>query len=171
MEKVRRVNFDYSAATPVDPEVLKAMVPFFTEMYGNPSSSHYMGKLAKETFSAAQNSVGKIIGAKNPKSEIYFTSSPTESNNLALSGVAFKNRKRGNHIVISAIEHISVINISKYLERNGFHVTRIPVDCHGIVNIGALRDSITEKTILSSIMLANNEIGTVQPIDEIGKIT
>ncbi|MFQ6135281.1 MAG: cysteine desulfurase family protein, partial [Nitrososphaerales archaeon] len=167
----RHINFDYAAGYPVDPEVLESMVPYFSERYGNPSSLYALGVEARAAFAEAQSRVGELVGAESPEREIFFTSGATESNNLALKGYAFRNRRKGNHIIISSIEHISTINISKYLERNGFTVTRIPVDKFGVVDIDTLRDAITDETILVSIIYANNEIGTIEPIREIGKLT
>lgn len=171
MDTPHHINFDYAAGYPVDPEVFKAMAPYFTERYGNPSSLYALGVEAREAFAEAQIRVSELVGAESPEREIFFTSGATESNNLALKGYAFRNRRKGNHIITSSIEHISTINITKYLERNGFTVTRIPVDKYGVIKIDALKASITDETILVSIMYANNELGTVEPISEVGKIT
>ncbi len=171
MSTPRPINFDYAAGYPVDPDVLKDMTPYFSEKYGNPSSLYALGVDARTAFAKAQTQVGELIGAESPEREIFFTSGATESNNLALKGYALRNKRKGNHIIISSIEHISVTNISKYLERNDFTVTRIPTDKFGVINVEELRAKITDKTILVSVMYANNEIGTIQPIRDIGRIT
>lgn len=171
MSNSSRVNFDYAAAYPVDPKVLEYMLPYFSEKYGNPSSMYSLGAGAREAFAEAQRRVADLVEAASPDQEIFFTSGATESNNLALKGYAFRNRRKGDHIVISSIEHISVINIVKYLERNGFKVTRVPVDKFGVVDVDALRSALTEGTILVSVIYANNELGTIEPIREIGEIT
>ena len=166
----RRVNLDYSSGMPVDPEVFEAMKPYFIEKYGNPSSLHYLGAEARKALEDAYVKVGGLIGAELPDREICFTSGATESNNLAIKGVALRNRKKGDHVVISAIEHISVINTTKYLQRLGFRVTKVPVDSYGTVDVKALESSLTQGTVLASITYANNEIGTIQLIKEIGRI-
>jgi cysteine desulfurase len=166
----RRVNFDYSSGMPVDPEVFESMKPYFTEKYGNPSSLHYLGAEARKALEDAYVKVGGLIGAELPDREICFTSGATESNNLAIKGVALRNRKKGDHIVISAVEHISVINTAKYLQRLGFRVTKVPVDSYGRVDVKAFESSLTQGTVLASITYANNEIGTIQPIKEIGRM-
>ncbi len=170
MNILRRINFDYAAGRPLDPDVLKSMIPYFSEMYGNPSSLHILGLEARDALVKAQQKLGSLIGAESPEQEIFFTSGATESNNLALKGYTFRNRGKGKHIIISSIEHISIINITKYLQRNGFLITRIPVDEFGVVDIKKLKEAITDGTILISIMYANNELGTIEPIQEIGKI-
>ncbi|MCL4436007.1 MAG: cysteine desulfurase [Thaumarchaeota archaeon] len=166
----RRINFDYAAGYPVDPEVLETMLPYFSEKYGNPSSLHTLGGEVRGPLTQAQTQVGELIGAESPDKEIFFTSGATESNNLALKGFGFRNQRKGDHIIISSIEHISTINIAKYMKRTGFNVTMIPVDKYGVVNLNALEKAITDKTILISIMYANNELGTIQPIREAGRI-
>lgn len=160
---------DYGAGMPLDPRVLKAMKPYFFERYGNPSSSHSFGNWAKEALFASREKVAHMVSAEKPR-EIIFTSGGTESNNLALKGAALRNRTKGNHIITTAIEHMSVINICKYLQKEGYEVSYIPVNKQGIVDIEKLKEAITDKTILISVMYANGEIGTIQPIREIGKL-
>jgi cysteine desulfurase len=171
LSKLKHINFDYAAGYPTDPDVIKSMTPYFFEKYGNPSSLYFLGEQAREAIIISQKRIGELIGNESPEREIFFTSGATESNNLALKGYSFRNKRKGNHIIISSIEHISIINIAKYLEKNGFIITYIPVDQYGQVNISKIKESITDKTILVSIIFANNEIGTIQPISEIGKIT
>jgi len=166
---MRRVYFDHAAAMPVDPRVAETMAPYFTEIWGNPSSLHSFGREAKEALEEARKKVADLIGARK-KEEIIFTSGGTESNNLALKGVAYRNREKGNHIITTRIEHISVLNTCKYLEKNGFKVTYLPVDNFGSIDIERLEKEISDKTIIISVMYANGEIGTIQPIKEIGKI-
>ena len=170
MDENHQINLDYTASYPLDPKVLESMLPYFSERYGNPSSLYAPGSVARIAFSESQKKVGELINAESPEREIFFTSGATESNNLAMKGFALRNKRKGNHVIISSIEHISIINIAKYLERNDFKVSYIPVDKFGIVNLSKLKESITDKTILTSIMYANNELGTIQPINEIGKI-
>jgi cysteine desulfurase len=160
---------DYGAGMPLDPIVLETMKPYFFESYGNPSSSHSFGNSAKEALAASREQVARLVGAEKPR-EILFTSGGTESNNLALKGAAFRNRKKGKHIITTAIEHMSVINICKYLQKEGYDVTFVPVNKQGVVEIELLKEAITEKTILISVMYANGEIGTIQPIREIGNL-
>lgn len=171
MSSVRHINFDYTAGYPVEPDVLETMMPFFSEKYGNPSSLYAIGNIARNALSESHIKIGELINAESPEREIFFTSGATESNNLALKGFALRNKQKGNHIIISSIEHISTINIAKYLERNGFKISYIPVDKFGVINLDEFKNAITEKTILASIMYANNELGTIQPINQIGKIT
>ena len=165
---VRSIYLDHSSTTPVDPAVAEAMYPFFSDKYGNPSSLYTKGREAKKAMEEARQKVADLIGAK--KEEVFFTGSGTESDNLAIKGIAYKNREKGNHIITSSIEHHAVLNTCKYLEKQGFDVTYLPVDNEGLVNPNDVENAITKKTILISIMHANNEIGTIQPIAEIGKI-
>ena len=159
---------DYAATTPVDPRVVKAMLPYFSEKFGNTMSLHSFGQEAKEALEESREVIADLIGAK-PK-EIIFTSSATESNNTALKGIAFANRKKGNHIIISPIEHDCVIESAKWLESQGFEVTRLKVGKFGLVDPADVKKAIKKDTILVSVMHANNEIGTIEPIEEIGKI-
>jgi cysteine desulfurase len=162
---------DYHATTPVDPRVLEAMLPYFNDKFGNAASrSHVFGWTAEEAVSRSREEIAKLIGANNPK-EIVFTSGATESDNLAIKGVAELYKDKGNHIITSVIEHKAVLDTCKRLEKQGYDVTYLPVDHEGLVSPDDVAKAITDKTILVSIMLANNEVGTVQPIAEIGKIT
>lgn len=160
---------DNGAGMPLDAKVFKAMKPYFMDDYGNASSSHSSGNIAKTAIEASREKVAQLVGAQKPR-EIIFTSGGTESNNLAIKGVAYRNRDKGNHIITTVIEHMSVINICKYLQKQGFEVTYVPVDKQGVVDLEKLKDAITDKTILISVMYANGEIGTVQPISEVGKL-
>jgi len=159
---------DHSATTPVDPAVAEAMAPYFSEKFGNPSSLYTIGREARRAIEEARQKVADLIGAK--KEEIIFTGSGTESDNLAIKGLAYKNRKKGDHIITSSIEHHAVLHTCKYLEAQGFRVTYLPVSNQGLVNPADVEKAITPKTILITIMHANNEIGTIQPIEGIGKI-
>lgn len=163
-----KIYLDYAATTPVDPRVLKAMLPFFSEKFGNTMSLHSLGQEAKEILEESREKVANFIGAK--LEEIIFTSSATESNNLALKGIAFAHRERGNHIIISAIEHPCILESARWLETQGFQITKIKVDKYGLVDPEDVKKAIKKETILVSIMHANNEIGTIEPIEEIGKI-
>ncbi len=164
----RQVYMDHSATTPVDPLVVEAMLPFFSEKFGNPSSLYTIGRQARRAIEESRQKVADLIGAK--KEEIIFTGSGTESDNLAIKGIAYRNRKKGDHIITSSIEHHAVLHTCKYLETQGFKVTYMPVDKEGLVNPKDVEKAITSQTILITIMHANNEIGTIQPIEEIGKI-
>jgi len=165
----RRVYMDYGAAMPLDPRVIEAMMPYFTQVYGNPSSVHSLGQEPRRTLEDSRGKVAQLVGAKNP-AEIVFTSGATESNNLAIKGIAYRNRNKGNHIITTTIEHMSVLNPCKSLGKEGFEITYVPVDRQGVVNLEKLEEAINDKTILISVMYANGEIGTIQPIKEIGKI-
>ena len=164
----RQVYMDHSATTAVDPAVREAMLPYFSERFGNPSSLYSIGRQARRAVEEARQKVADLIGAK--KEEIIFTGSGTESDNLAIKGIAYKNRKKGDHIITSSIEHHAVLHTCKYLEAQGFKVTYLPVSKEGLVNPADVEKAITPQTILITIMHANNEIGTIQPIEEIGKI-
>jgi len=166
---LRKVYMDYGAGMPLDSRVFEAMKPYFFEDYGNPSSSHSYGNVARTAVEASREKVAQLVAAEKPQ-EIIFTSGGTESNNLAIKGVAYRNREKGNHIITTAIEHISVINICKFLQKQGFEVTYVPVDKQGVVDIEKLKEAVNDKTILISVMYANGEIGTIQPISEIGKL-
>ncbi len=160
---------DHTAGMPVDSRVIEVMMPYFTPKCGNPSSVHSWGNEARKALEDARSKIVALVGAKKPE-EIFFTSGGTESNNLAIKGVAYRNKDRGNHIVTTAIEHMSVINPCKALMKEGFDVTFVPVDRHGVVDIQDLEKAMTEKTVLVSVMYANGEIGTIEPIKEIGEM-
>ncbi|MGP8023119.1 MAG: cysteine desulfurase NifS [Methanobacterium sp.] len=159
---------DHSATSPVDIEVFNAMKPYFVESYGNASTLYSLGREARRAMESSREKVASIIGANTD--EIIFTSGGTESDNIAIKGTAYRFKRRGNHIITSNIEHPAVDETCKYLEKNGFEVTYLPVEKDGIVNSSDLEDAITDKTILITVMHANNEIGTIQPISEIGEI-
>lgn len=163
---------DYAATTPVDKEVLNEMLPYFKEKYGNASSIHSFGRDAFDAIEKAREQVAEIINSTSD--EIIFTSGGTESNNLAIKGIAYRNKDKrktkGPHIITSAIEHPAVLEPCKHLEKQGFHVEFLPVDKYGFINPSELENKISENTFLITIMFANNEIGTIQPIEEIGKI-
>lgn len=160
--------FDHAATTGVKEAVLKEMLPYFNIEYGNPSSIYGIGRRAKRAIEEAREKVAKVINAK--PNEIYFTGCGSESDNLAIKGIARAMREKGNHIITSKIEHHAVLNSCKSLEQEGFVVTYLNVDEKGLINLQELKDSITDKTVLITIMTANNEIGTIQPIEKIGKI-
>jgi len=166
---VKRIYMDCGAGVPVDPRVLEAMRPYFTEMYGNPSSVHSFGQEAKKAIENSRKQVTDLISAEI-KDEIIFTSGATESNNLAIKGFAYRNKSKGSHIITSTIEHMSVINAFKALQKEGFSATFVPVDEYGVINIEELKKAITDQTTLISVMYANGEIGTIEPIKEIGEI-
>ena len=166
MERVR--YFDHAATTAVKDDVLKEMLPYFKESFGNASSLYSLGRKNKQAVELARNRVAHAIGCD--AKEIYFTSCGSESDNLAIKGVAHANYEKGKHIITSKIEHPAVLNTCKTLEKEGFKVTYLNVNKNGIINLQELQDSITDETILISVMFANNEIGTIQPIKEIGKI-
>jgi cysteine desulfurase len=169
MKSAKPIYLDYNATTPIDPAVLEAMLPFFKEHFGNPSSGHFYGKSAKEAVNKAREQTAKLIGAQT--SEILFTSGGTESNNHAIIGTAFANMKKGKHIITSEVEHPAVLETLQYLrERFQFKVTYLPVDKYGMVNPSHVENVITPETTIITIMHANNEVGTINPIKEIGKI-
>ena len=159
---------DHSATTPVAPPVLEAMLPYFSQTYGNASSLHSFGLEAKEALEAAREKVASLLGA-SPE-EIIFTSGGTESDNLALKGIARRNREKGKHIITTSIEHPAILETCRKLEKEGFEVTYLPVTSTGLVDLAALESAIRQETILISVMHANNEVGTIQPLEEIGKI-
>ena len=165
----RMVYMDYSAASPVDERVLAAMMPFFSDKFGNPSSLHNAGREPRKALEDARTKVGALVNAKR-KEEIIFTSNGTEASNIGIKGVAMRMKGEGMHIVTSAIEHISVLNIMKNLEKSGFEVTYVPPTGDGFVNLEVLEKAVRKDTVLVSVMYANNEIGTLQLIDEIGKL-
>ena len=166
MNKIR--YFDHAATTAVKEEVLKEMLPYFNMEYGNPSSIYSIGRRAKKAIEGARTKVAKTINC-NPK-EIYFTGCGSESDNIAIKGIAYSLRSKGNHIITTQIEHHAILNACATLEKEGFKITYLNVDSDGLINLEELKNAITEKTILISIMFANNEIGTIEPIEEIGKI-
>jgi cysteine desulfurase len=161
---------DSQSTTPVDPRVLEAMIPYFTEKFGHPASrNHPFGWEAEGGVDKAREQIAKLIGARDPK-EVVFTSGGTEAINLALKGVAEMYREKGNHIVTTTIEQRATLDVCKRLERQGFEVTYVPVGREGLVDVEAIRAALTDKTILISVMFANNEIGTIQPVAELGKL-
>ncbi|HEY1232964.1 MAG TPA: IscS subfamily cysteine desulfurase [Candidatus Binatia bacterium] len=165
------IYLDNHATTPVDPRVLAAMLPYFTEKFGNASSkNHAFGWEAEAAVDMAREQVARLMGASSPR-EIIFTSGATESDNLAIKGVAQAYRERGNHIVTCATEHKAVLDACKVLEKQGFKVTYLRVQTNGLLDLQRLEDSLTDKTILVSIMAGNNEIGTIQPVEDIGRLT
>ncbi len=165
----RTVYFDYNATTPLDPAVRDAILPFFDEFWGNPSSVHHVGRKARALLDDARDRAAKFLGAK--PSEIIFTSGGTESNNLAIFGTARLLKPKGKHLITSAVEHHAVLHCLDYLEKHeGFSVTRLPVDAEGRVSVYALKKALRADTVLVSIMAANNEIGTIQPTAELGAV-
>ena len=165
----KTIYMDNAATTPVKSEVLNEMIPMFKDNFGNPSTIYKTGKTAREKVEAAREQVAKALGAE--KNEIFFTSCGTESDNWAIKGAALEGLKNGkNHIITSKIEHHAVLHTTEFLEKHGFEVTYLNVDKNGLVNPEDLKNAITDKTCLVSIMYANNEIGTIQPVEEIGKI-
>jgi len=163
-----KVYMDYAATTPLDPRVLGAMKPYFNKKFGNTMSLYSLGLEAKQALEDSRETVSKFMNAKSE--EIIFTGSATESDNLALKGIAFANKEKGKHIITSAIEHPAILDTAKWLEKQGFEVTYLPVDKYGFIDPNQLENLIRKDTILVSIMHANNEIGTIEPISEIGKI-
>jgi len=169
MSKKKRIYFDHTAGKPVDSRVVKAMLPTMKSFYGNPSSIHSFGKEASQFLEKARKKVAELINTER-KESLIFTSGATESNNMAIKSVAYRNRAKGRHIITSRIEHMSVLNPCKYLMTEGFNVTFLPVDQYGFVDLESLNKELTDETILVSIMYANGEIGTIQPIKEISRI-
>lgn len=166
---MKRIYLDHAATTPAHSDVVSEMRLYYSDNFGNPSSIHIFGREARSAVEKAREKVAALLNAR--PEEIVFTSGGTESDNFALQGVAFANEKRGNHIITSSIEHHAILETCKFLETRGFKVTYLPVDKYGVVNPEDVKNAITDKTILVSIMHANNEIGTIQPIAEISKIT
>ncbi len=162
------IYFDHASTTAVKPQVLEAMLPYFTEKYGNASTIYSLGQESKKAIDEAREKVALALGA-NPQ-EIFFTGSGSESDNWAIKGIAYANREKGKHIITTAIEHHAILHSCQFLEKEGFEVTYIPVDKDGLVDPGQVESAIRPDTVLISVMFANNEIGTIQPIDEIGKI-
>jgi cysteine desulfurase len=165
---MRRIYLDHAATTPTHPEVVKTMLPYFTDVFGNPSSIYSCGQEARRAIEEARTKVAELIGARSE--EIVFTSGGTEADNCALNGIAYANENKGNHIITTPIEHHAVMEACKFLQRRGFRITYLPVDEYGLVDPQDVKKAITGKTILISVMHANNEVGTVEPIGEIGKI-
>lgn len=165
---MKTVYFDNSATTKTDEEVIKAMLPYLTENYGNPSSIYKIGRENKKAIEEAREKVANVLNCET--NEIYFTAGGSESDNTAIRGIAYSYKNKGNHIITSKIEHPAVLETCKQLEKEGFEVTYIGVDENGILNLEELKKAIKPTTILISIMFANNEIGTIEPIKEIGKI-
>ena len=166
---MEKIYMDNASGSPVHPKVVEAMMPFFKEGFGNPSSLHQFGRITSDAIQAARTQVANLIHAK--PNEIMFTSSGTEANNFAIKGILTSHKKRGNHIVTTQIEHFSVLNPLKSLEKSGYVVTYLPVDKYGMVNPDDVKKAITPTTTMVSIMYANGEIGTIEPIKEIGTIT
>lgn len=164
----KQVYMDYSATTYTKPEVLEEMLPFFTENFGNPSSLYSFSDKTKKAVNLARERVAKVLNAE--KNEIFFTSGGSEADNWALKGIAYANKNKGNHIITTKIEHHAILHTAQFLEKEGFRVTYLPVDEEGFVSVEDVKTAITDETILVSIMFANNEIGTIEPIKEIGKL-
>ncbi|MEG0744695.1 MAG: aminotransferase class V-fold PLP-dependent enzyme, partial [Erysipelotrichaceae bacterium] len=159
---------DYSATTPVKEEVLNAMIPYFTEFYGNPSSLYSIAAESKNALEHARHQVANLINAED--SEIFFTAGRTEADNWVLEGVSDALKAKGNHIITTKIEHHAILHTCEFLSKRGFEITYLDVDCDGLINLEELENAITDKTILISIMYANNEVGSIQPIKEIGAL-
>ena len=170
---MKKIYMDYAATTPVDKEVLNEMLPYFDKKFGNASSIHNFGLDSLDAIEKAREKVAEIIHSKSD--EIVFTSGGTESDNLAIKGIAYKKRDKrktkGNHIITCAVEHPAILETCKYLEKQGFNIDYLPVDKYGVIDLSDLEDAISENTFLVTIMFGNNEIGTVEPIESIGKIT
>ena len=165
---MRRVYFDHIASTPVNPRVMEAMLPYLNEFYGNPQSLHSFGQETASAIESAREKVAQLIEAETE--EVFFTSSGTESNNFAIKGMAFAQRAKGKNIVVSAVEHQSVLHSLKSLEKSGFSVTEVPVDHFGLVDPEDVRKAITPETILVSVLLANGEVGTIEPVAAVAKV-
>ncbi len=165
----RRVYLDHAATTYTKREVLEEMLPFFTDVYGNPSSIHVLGREARKAVDLARKRTANALKAS--PNEIFFTGGGSEADNWAIRGVAMANKNKGNHIITTSIEHHAVFHVCEFMKKHGFEVTYLPVDKYGLVDPEQVRNAITDETILVSIMFANNEIGTIEPIKEIGAIT
>ena len=165
---MRRIYLDHAATTPTRPEVVKAMLPYFTDAFGNPSSIYSYGQEARGAVEEARTKVAELFGARSE--EIIFTSGGTEADNYALKGAAYANERKGNHIITTSIEHHAVLEVCKFLEGRGLKITRLPVDKYGLVDPDDVKRAITDKTILISVMHASNEVGTIEPISKIGKM-
>jgi len=166
---MKRIYMDYAATTPMLPEVVEAMQPYFSHKYGNPSSIHSMGQEARDAVDQSRSQVAALIACK--PEDVVFTGGGTEADNHAIKGVAFAGRGKGNHIITTAVEHHAVLNACRFLKEAGFELTVVPVDRYGMVNPDDIKKAITAKTLLVSVMHANNEVGAIQPIEEIGRIT
>ncbi len=162
------IYLDYNATTPIDPMVLEAMEPYYLSHFGNPSSSHSLGKYNRQAIDVARDQVARLLGCES--ANIIFTSGGSESNNMALKGIASRSSGRGQHIIVSEVEHPAILKVVQYLQHQGFRITYLPVDSQGVVKPEDLEEIITSKTILVSIMHANNEIGSIQPINELAEI-
>ena len=162
------IYLDYNATTPIDPMVFEAMEPFYHSHFGNASSNHSLGKYNRQAIDFAREQVAGLIRCK--PEEIIFTSGGSESNNMALKGIASRQAGKGQHIIVSKVEHPAILNVVQYLQHQGFRITYLPVDGQGVVQVDDLEEIITSKTILVSVMHANNEIGSLQPIDELAEI-
>lgn len=166
---MKRIYFDHNATTPLDSRVLEAMLPYLRENFGNPSSVHSFGQKTRQAIEEAREIVAKFLNAREAD-EIVFTSGGTESNNFAIKGVIYANREKGNHLITSSVEHHAVLNVCQYLEKQGFLVTYLPVDKYGRVTPVDVEKAIKPETVLITIMHANNEVGTIEPIAEIGQL-
>jgi len=165
---MRKIYLDHAATTPTRPEVVKAILPYFTEAFGNPSSIYSYGQEAKGAVEEGRAKLAEFIGARSE--EIVFTAGGTEADNLAVKGVAYANEHKGNHIITTSLEHHAVLEVCKFLERRGLRITYLPVDKYGLVDPDDVKKAITNKTILISVMHANNEVGTIEPLEEVGAI-
>jgi len=165
---MRTINMDHVAASPLLPEVAEVMIPYLQEKYGNPSSMHSLGEEVSEDIDEAREHVAALVGAH--PNEVVFTSGGTEANNFALKGVLWANRSRGKHLITSSVEHFSIMHAIKALEKQGYEVTRLPVDKFGVVDPDDVKKAVTGQTVLISVMHANNEVGSIQPIAEIGAV-
>jgi len=165
---MKRIYMDYAATTPVDPRILKTMKPYFSKKFGNSMSLYHLGREAKDALEESREKIASFMNAD--ANDLIFTGSATESDNMALKGIAFANKEKGKHIIISCIEHHAVLDTAKWLQNQGFELTLLPVDKYGFLDLKKLEESIRKDTIIVSIMHANNEIGTIEPLEEIGKI-
>ena len=168
MKEKQIYYFDHNATTPIENEVFKAVIPYYEQLYGNPSSSYYIGRQVRDKIENVRSSIANYFNM-NPEG-VMFTSSGSEADNMIIKGIALGNKDKGNHIITTKIEHPAVLNTCKFLEKNGFEITYLDVKEDGIIDTQELKDSIKSNTILISIMYANNEIGTIQPIEEVGQI-
>jgi cysteine desulfurase len=164
----RRIYLDHAATTPTDPRVVEVMLPYLTDVWGNPSSIYFEAREARKGLDAARRGVAELLGAR--PTEIVFTSGGTESDNLALRGVAYGARRRGNHIITTAVEHHAILHTAERLEQEGFRVTYLPVDREGFVDLEALERDLDDEAVLVSVMYANNEVGTIEPIEEVVRV-